>query len=76
MGTKRKELLLGKWRARRQGLRWGVGWGCQGEFLPFLAELPLAGVLISGARGKIPSKTSPEIGYVFCEFSLKAGAEG
>lgn len=55
----------------------GRGWGGgQGEFLPSLADLPLAGVLISGARGETPSKASPEIGYVFCEFSAKVGAEG
>lgn len=58
MGTERKESLLGEWRrARRQGLGGG-----QGEFLPSLADLPLEGVLISGARGKFLSKASPEIG--------------
>ena len=71
MGTERKESLLGEWRARRQGLGGG-----QGEFLPSLADLPLEGMLISGARRKFPSKASPEIGYVFCEFSSKVGAEG
>lgn len=66
-----RERRLRKWRARRQGL-----WGGQGEFLPSSAEWPLAGVLISGARRRNPSKASPEIGYVFWEFSAKAGAEG